>query len=295
MDIVSVYNDKGGVGKTAIALELAVATASAGKRVLLVDNDPQGSLSTSVSASVATVKEGMDKVYGGEAQLVDVITTTHVENLFIAPAGLKLKNVYLNTKNAIIADMVMYMRTDSDFVDLFDIVIFDNAPTQDGVALYCTLAADRLVIPVIPDNICYDALVRTYIYIEAQCRDFLDKYVVIVPSMVMNRAIHKKTLSLITEAYHGRNDNTVVSDVRVGNRSEIPESIGSRQNLFISHASSESAAQFKMLCTDVFPWMNKDDFLKTLDQAAEEKKRAIREKFKQMVEARKNLTKTGEN
>ncbi|GBU21212.1 hypothetical protein R80B4_01101 [Fibrobacteres bacterium R8-0-B4] len=294
MDILSVYNDKGGVGKTTIALELAVATASAGKRVLLVDNDPQGSLSTSVSASVATVKDGMDRVYGGESSLVDVITTTHVENLFIAPAGLRLKNTYLSVKSAVVADMVLYMRTDSDFVDLFDIVIFDNPPTQDGVALYCTLAADRIVIPVIPDDICYDALVRTYIYIKAQCRDFLEKYVVIVPSLVMNRAIHKKTLSVIMEAYHGLNDNTVVSDVRVGNRSEIPESIGLQQNLFISHASSESAAQFKALCTDVFPWMNKDDFLKTLDQAAVEKKMAIRERFKQMVEAKKNLTKTKE-
>jgi hypothetical protein len=113
-----------------------------------------------------------------------------------------------------------------------------------------------------------------------------------VPSLVMNRSIHKKTLSVINDAYHGLNDNTVVSGVRIGNRSEIPESIGLRQNLYISHAASESAAQFKKLCTDVFPWVDKNDFLGTLSQVAEEKKRSIREKFRQMVEMRKSAGKS---
>lgn len=288
MDIVSVYNDKGGVGKTTITIELAVAMASAGKRVLAIDNDPQGSLSMSCVQDIELVKDGMDRVYSGEKGLVDVIVSTHVENLFIAPAGLKLKNFYLSKTSAErINGMIEYIRTDTDFVNLFDVVIFDNPPTQDGVALYSTLSADKIVIPVIPDDICYDALVRTYIFIKAQCHDFLEKYIVIVPSLVMNRGVHKKTLSVIKDTYHGLNDNTVVSSVRIGNRSEIPESIGLRQNLFISHAASESATQFKKLCADVFPWMDEKDFLGALNQAAEEKKRAIREKFKLMVETRK--------
>jgi len=288
VDVVSVYNDKGGVGKTTIAIELAVAMASSGKRVLVIDNDPQGSLSMSCVENIESVKYGMDMVYGGEKGLVDVITTTYVENLFIAPAGLKLKNFYLSKKSAeCISEMIEYIRTDADFIDLFDVVIFDNPPTQDGVALYSTLAADKIVIPVIPDDICYDALVRTYVFIKTQCQDFLDKYIVIVPSLVMNRSVHKKTLSVINDIYQGLNDNTVVSSVRVGNRSEIPESIGLRQNLFVSHAASESAAQFKRLCTDVFPWMDKNEFLGTLNQVAEEKKKAIRERFKQMVEMKK--------
>jgi chromosome partitioning protein len=289
MEIVSVYNDKGGVGKTTITLEIAVAMALSGKRVLLIDNDPQGSLSVSCTSDLRAIRSGMDVVYKGDVQLPDVICDTYVENLFLVPAGVRLKDYYTQRENVRdrVSELFEFMRTDSVFLDLFDIVVIDNPPTQDGVALFCTLLADRIVLPVIPDDMCFDALVRTYAYIKEQAPNFQDKYVVIVPSLVKNRMVHKRYLAAMNTEYNGKNDNTVVTEYKIVDRAEIPESIGLKQTLFISHAASEGAAQFKNLCLDVFPWLEKDAFLRTLDNLVEQKKRKIRDNFKKMVEERR--------
>ena len=204
MDVVSVYNDKGGVGKTTVSLEIAAAMAISNKRVLLIDNDPQGSLSMCCTNELKNVKDGIDKVYKGDSELPDVIYDTFIENLFIVPSGMRLKDYYVKKDVATrdrVGELIDFIKTDKRFLDLFDIVIFDNPPSQDGVALYTTMRADRIVIPVIPDDMCFDALVRTYTFLKEQASDFLDKYIVIVPSLVKNRALHKRYLKAITTEY----------------------------------------------------------------------------------------------
>lgn len=62
-----------------------------------------------------------------------------------------------------------------------------------------------------------------------------------------------------------------------------------KQILFISHAASESANQYKQICLDVFPWIEKEEFLGLLSTAAENKKKAARDRFKKMIEDRKKL------
>lgn len=294
MEIVSVYNDKGGVGKTAIALQIGSALAVSGKRVLLIDNDPQGSLSVTCAKELSEIKEGMDAFYKGEKELPHVITDTHIENMYLVPAGSNLKDQYQKKDAEIrtkIENISLWMKNNKVFLDLFDIVIIDNPPVQDGVSLLFAKASDRIVIPVIPDEICFDALVRTYTFLEKQCTNFTDKYVVIVPSLVKNRAVHKKYLAVIQEEYQGKNENTIISDVAITDRAEIPDAMGNRQILFISHAASECADQFKRLCMDIFPWLEKQIFYKTIQDIVENKKKTNRDKFKKMIEERQKQRK----
>jgi hypothetical protein len=106
---------------------------------------------------------------------------------------------------------------------------------------------------------------------------------------VKNRVVHKRYLKVIEAEYQGKNDNTIVSEIRVGDRAEIPESIGLKHILFISHAASESAQQYKNLCLDIFPWLEKEPFMQSLRNAAEEKKQTLRDNFIKMVEERRRL------
>lgn len=298
MDIVSVYNDKGGVGKTTIVLQVAVGMAITGKRVLLIDNDPQGSLSVTCAKSLQDVREGMDAIYQGNRKLTEMFVETYIDNLFLVPAGVSLKDQYMRVDNEVkttINDLILFMKNNKTFLDLFDVVIIDNPPVQDGVALLFAMGSDRIIMPVVPDEICFDALVRTYAFLSKQCQNFGDKYVVIVPSLVKNRSIHKKYLTVLKKEYQGRNDNTIVTDVMITDRAEIPETMGNKQILLISHAASESATQFKKLCTDIFPWLDENTFYSELNGIAQSKKQAIRDKFKKMIEEKRKMREINES
>jgi chromosome partitioning protein len=293
MELVSIYNDKGGVGKTSTLLEIGVALATAGKRVLLIDNDPQGTLSGFCVKDMETVEHGMDSIYKGKCDVIDAITDTFMENLFIVPCGRDLKSEYFRTDERLhktVDNCVAIFKKLESFIGLFDVVLLDNPPVQDGSSLYFTFQADRIVIPVIPDEACFDGLIRTYQILENQCSDFESKKIVVVPTLVKNRGLHKKYLAAIVKAFQGRNGNTSVSEMVVTDRAEVPESISMKQNLFISHAASESSMQYKKLCLDIFNWLDRDQFLKALENAAEQKKRAAQERFKTMIQERKTAT-----
>jgi len=285
MEIVCVYNDKGGVGKTAIALEMASALATAKKKVLLVDNDPQGSLSALVAKDLDGIGEGLDAVYSGGKNIIECIRETYIDDMFLVPSGGNLKKHYsdIDKTDKIISASAAFMKTNNDFIDAIDVVIIDNPPAQDGPPMLWINEAQRIVIPVVPDEVCYDALIRTYQFLENQAAGFSEKFVVIVPSLVMNRGLHKKYLEAIYNEFLGKNGNTVVSEVKIANRAEIPESISLRQTLFISHAASESAMQMRKLCLTVFPWIDAGAFSEAIESAALKKKQAIRDKFKKMV------------
>jgi len=286
MEVVSVFNDKGGVGKTAIALEMAAGLAIVGKSILLIDNDPQGTLSRCCIDNSFEL-EGIDSVYasmpGKEKMLSDVTYETWLPKMYIVPAGSALKNYYNKVDLAINRNIDgMFDLIRGDLSEIIDVVIFDNPPTQTGVALECTFRADRIVIPSRPDDVCFDALVRTYSFLEKQVPNFLEKSVTIFPSISENRKMHRDFSEAMRRKYDTLNGNTRVG-IAISNRAEVPTTIMERKVLYISHAASETALQHKQMCIDVFPWLNKDSFFTSMDEIAEQKKIAIRQKFKDMV------------
>ena len=285
MEIVSVFNDKGGVGKTSIALEMAAGLSMVGKTTLLIDNDPQGTLSRSCVDNCFKL-DGMDMVYNAEKPLSDIPYETFIENMFIAPCGGNLKSHYSRTDDKVIAvidDMFDLMR--GEMANIIDVVIIDNPPTQTGVAFECTKRADKIVIPSRPDDVCFDALVRTYTFLEKQLPDFNEKKITIFPSIVENRKMHRDFTAAMKLKYDGKNDNTKVG-ITISNRAEVPSTIMEKKVLYISYAASETTLQHKQMCLDIFSWLEKDLFFRSMDAIALQKKIAIREKFKEMVRLR---------
>jgi chromosome partitioning protein len=287
VEVVSIFNDKGGVGKTSLAIEIASGLAITGKMILLIDNDPQGTLSRSCLDKSIEL-DGIDKVYTGNKKLTDVIYGTFLENMTIVPCGINLKKIYMQETKEIkerVRDMFDIIR-DSEFASVIDVVIIDNPPTQGGVAFECTKYADRIIIPSRPDDMCFDALIRTYQILEKQVEDFMSKNVVIFPSIVENKKMHRDFTEMMHKKYDGLNNNTKVGVV-ISNRAEVPVAISEKKVLYISHAASETAQQHKQMCLDVFPWLEKDEFYNQINVAAEKKKADIRERFKELVKIRR--------
>ncbi|MDC4919990.1 AAA family ATPase, partial [Acinetobacter baumannii] len=88
--IIAITNQKGGVGKTTTSVNLGACLAYIGKRVLLVDIDPQGNATSGIGVEKADVDQCVYDILVDDADVKDVIKTTSVENLDVIPATIQL-------------------------------------------------------------------------------------------------------------------------------------------------------------------------------------------------------------
>ncbi|MCB1859892.1 MAG: AAA family ATPase [Gammaproteobacteria bacterium] len=164
MRIIGVYNIKGGVGKTATAVNLAYVSAAAGFRTLVWDLDPQGA-ATYYFRVKPRVKGGGERILRGQREIDRVIKGTDFERLDLLPADFSYRNMDLvlgETKKP----AKQLLRLLHPLAEEFDYIYLDCPPSISLVSENIFRAADALLIPTIPTTLS----VRTY----QQLLQFLD-------------------------------------------------------------------------------------------------------------------------
>ena len=119
--IVAVANQKGGVGKTTTAINLAASVASRGYRVLLVDFDPQGNASSGVGYTRDRIELSIYDALTGDVTLADVIRPTEITTLFLAPAttdlvGAEIELISVDRRERFLADALDTVSAAYDYV-----------------------------------------------------------------------------------------------------------------------------------------------------------------------------------
>ena len=149
--IIAIANQKGGVGKTTTTLNFSVALSKIGKKVLLVDADPQGDLTTCMgyyeTDDIPTIANlMMDSINDKELNVQKVILH-HEENIDLIPSNLDLSAVSLSLVSAMSREYIM-RNCLKDIKKQYDYILIDCNPSLDMITLNALACADKVIIPV---------------------------------------------------------------------------------------------------------------------------------------------------
>ena len=145
--IIAIANQKGGVGKTTTSVNLGACLAYIGKRVLLVDVDPQGNATSGVGIEKAEVHQCIYDILVEDVEAKKAILPTKVENLSIIPATIQLAGAEIELVPTISRE-VRLKRALDDVKHLFDYIIIDCPPSLGLLTINALTASDAVVIPV---------------------------------------------------------------------------------------------------------------------------------------------------
>ncbi len=145
--IISIANQKGGVGKTTSSVNVSACLASLGNKVLLVDTDPQGNATSGVGVNKADVNQCIYNVLVEDTPAEDVIVSSNLENLDIIPATIQLAGSEIELV-PIISREIRLKSALGEIKDQYDYIIIDCPPSLGLLTINALTASDTVMIPV---------------------------------------------------------------------------------------------------------------------------------------------------
>jgi len=145
--IIAIVNQKGGVGKTTTAVNLASALAESGKKVLLVDFDPQSNATSGIGLKPECIEYSIYDLLRDENQLEKVLYPSIFENLHVIPATRELSGAEVELVNEVSRETRLRDRL-AMVTPFYEFVIIDCAPSLGLLTLNALVAAHRAIIPV---------------------------------------------------------------------------------------------------------------------------------------------------
>ncbi|PKL72712.1 chromosome partitioning protein ParA [Candidatus Kuenenbacteria bacterium HGW-Kuenenbacteria-1] len=145
--IISIVNQKGGVGKTTTAVNLGAFLAKLGKSVLLIDFDPQGNASSGTGIECKNKEKGVYEVLIGKKIFKEIIQPTFFSNYYVAPsneslAGATIELINLKDREFCLAKAILEIKNNYDYI------IIDCPPSLCLLTINALMATDKILIPV---------------------------------------------------------------------------------------------------------------------------------------------------
>jgi len=145
--IIAICNQKGGVGKTTTSINLSACLAMAGKKVMLVDLDPQANATSGIGINKHDIKKSTYHILLEELSLGDILQKTAVENLILAPSNLDLTGAEVELVGALGREYRLKRALQKE-KENYDFMIIDSPPSLGLLTINGLCAADSVIIPV---------------------------------------------------------------------------------------------------------------------------------------------------
>ena len=143
--VIAIVNQKGGVGKTTTAVNLSTVLAQKGKKVLLIDEDPQGNATSGLGIEKNTDKSIYD-VLINDTTFEETIVKTPIKNLFICPSNINLAGAEVELVNKMSRETKMKEKME-EIQDKFHYIIIDCPPSLGLLTINSLTAANSIMIP----------------------------------------------------------------------------------------------------------------------------------------------------